>query len=136
MKKDVRSTASQLIVFDMHGTILSSCDTLFKASEERGKNIFETFPVLKCIEKDIEKIYKNDIPLFLPHIAFSRKKYHSICDFVFMKDGFGLEDVVVWMITDNAKHYRCLLNEKQPKNKNFYEQYSMVNKGNNDSFFL
>lgn len=125
---------SQYIVFNFKGVIVKSCDSLFPISGQTGKNIFDVFPVLKCIEPDVQKLQQKDVPLFLPHVAFARKNYHSICDFVFMRDTFASHDVIVWMITDNARHYQCLLQQKQLHNKNFYEHFSITNKGYKDNF--
>lgn len=122
------SEKSQLLIFDNRGTITYSSNTLFDASELTGKNIFEQFQLLKCIEPDLENLTVNGQPLFLPHIAFSCNKYKSICDFIFTRVKKINSEETVWMINDNSVHYEPVLVNARAADKKQFAHYNINHK--------
>ncbi|MEI2759292.1 MAG: hypothetical protein V9G42_07690 [Bacteroidia bacterium] len=108
--KNVHSK-SQIIIFDIYGNILKSCDTIFLASNLIGKNIMKQFPLLNCYEPEIRNLKRSNKPFFVPCIAFSFADFKSICDFVFIKHEEMSETTISWMISDNYVHFKERLNK-------------------------
>lgn len=121
---------SQLIIFDAKGKIISSCNTLFNVSRLAGKNIFEVFPVLNCLNEIISRQQTDGEPLFLPHIAFSTYRYRSICDFVFVKKKVKDDLIINWLINDNSMHYKNILQQRANSNKKAFSNYFMIEASN------
>lgn len=117
---------SQLIVFSETGKIISSCNTLFNVSRMAGKNVFEVYPVLKCLKEIIERQEPSGNPLFLPHIAFATYQYRSICDFIFVKKEIKSGILISWMINDNSLHYKSVLSTPSVSRKKNYGSYFMI----------
>lgn len=105
---------SQTIVFDSRGCILESCNSLFNISKLVGKKIFEEFPLLAIMKKDLKNLEANGNPLFINKITFAFKEYKSICDFVFVKNKLPKEETFTWMINDNSIHFQHLIRKFSP----------------------
>jgi hypothetical protein len=126
---------SQALIFDNKNIILYSSDALFDAQHLLGKNIFEEFQILKCIEEDLRKLKVNDAPVFLPHVAFACKKYKSICDFIFLKLSRIDHQETVWLINDNSLHYQpVIVNASAKKTKHYHHIYTLKNNVYRETF--
>jgi len=120
---------SEVIVFDKSGLIVNSSNALFDSGALIGKNVYEVFAILNCVKTDIEKLKQDGDPMFLPRVAFSCGYYKSICDFVFLRTTYKGEEVFTWMINDNSKHYRCVIESAKNKNsKVIFNTYPMESK--------
>ncbi|MFK7924514.1 MAG: hypothetical protein AB8H47_21335 [Bacteroidia bacterium] len=105
----------QIIIFDLQGTILDSCNAIVDLNQISGDSIFDKWPVLESIRPALTNLADLEIPLRLPAVELSLPTLKGIFDFEFSIHPENPAHII-WMMIDQTKIYRYFRRIQQERN--------------------
>jgi hypothetical protein len=108
---------NQLIVLDLQGKMMQSCNAIFDATTFLHKSILKEFPFIESIFEIIKGLKITDTELLFSKVEKPSKKLTGFYDFTFSKLNWNNKEFILWSIYDFTALYRDLINYQQRRNE-------------------
>lgn len=108
---------NQLIVLDLSGKMMQSCNAIFDASFYQDKNIIRNFPFVESIFEIIKALKVSDSELLFSKVEKPSKDLNGFYDFTFSKIIRNNEGFILWSIYDFTALYKDLIDYQQRRNE-------------------
>ena len=108
---------NQLIVLDLSGKMMQSCNAIFNTIAYQDKNIVQDFPFIESIFDIIKNLEVNDSELLFSKVEQPSKNLNGFYDFTFSKINWNNQDFILWSIYDFTALYKDLIDYQQRRNE-------------------
>lgn len=108
---------NQLIVLDLSGKMVQSCNAIFDATAFLHKNILKEFPFIESIFEIIRSLKITDSELLFSKVEKPSKKLNGFYDFTFSKLSWDNQEFILWSIYDFTALYQDLIDYQQRRNE-------------------
>ncbi|MEL6651044.1 MAG: hypothetical protein AAFQ87_09615 [Bacteroidota bacterium] len=115
LKQQLLNARHQVVIFDLEGQIIESCDTIVSVETWPSANVFDQWPVLEGIRHILPELSNLEIPFRLPAVELSSFGLEGIFDFEFTIHPEHPEQIV-WLMCDQSKIYRYFRRVQQERN--------------------
>lgn len=105
---------NQIIVFDIEGNLIDSCNTLLDVKKYQQESIYAIFPFLESIKITlINPTYPNNEHYF-PRVEFTSENKTFVFDFTFYRQLNN--NHIIWILEDLTKQYQHLYEIQKERN--------------------
>ncbi|MEL7534541.1 MAG: hypothetical protein AAFN10_24760 [Bacteroidota bacterium] len=105
----------QVIIFDLKGNLLGSCNSMIDLDQLPNQNVFDQWPVLESVRPALSQLEELDIPFRLPAVELSLPELKGIFDFEFSVHPEQPEQII-WLLIDQTRIYRYFRRIQQERN--------------------
>jgi len=105
----------QVVIFDLEGNLLDSCNSMIDLQKLPTQNVFDQWPVLESIREALTQLEELEIPFRLPAVELSLPELKGIFDFEFSAHP-DQEGHIVWLLIDQTRIYRYFRRVQQERN--------------------
>ncbi|MFT7589984.1 MAG: hypothetical protein ACI959_002206 [Limisphaerales bacterium] len=115
LKIEYLKARTQFVLFNYHGEVLDSCDTLFKL-KSKDFTVFDFFPLFDSIKDEIKSLSLSAGYVTYPMVEFLHADKGYILDLQLKRIEEHDVSGFIWIINDNTKVYQPILNLKKAVN--------------------
>jgi len=108
---------NQLIVLDLSGKMMQSCNSIFDATIFQNQNILSAFPFIDSIFEIIKGLKVTDSELLFSKVEQPSVYLKGFYDFTFSKLLWNKETFILWSIYDFTALYQDLIDYQQRRNE-------------------
>lgn len=108
---------NQLILLDLSGKMMQSCNAIFDATAFLNKSILKEFPFIESIFEIISNLEVTDSELLFSKIEKPSKNLNGFYDFTFSKLNWNNQGFILWSIYDFTALYQDLIDYQQRRNE-------------------
>ncbi|MEM6345221.1 MAG: hypothetical protein AAF927_15125 [Bacteroidota bacterium] len=105
----------QIIIFDLEGKLLDSCNSMIDLKQLPNQNVFDQWPVLESVRPALHQLEDLEVPFRLPAVELSLPELKGIFDFEFSIHPEYPEQIV-WLLIDQTRIYRYFRRIQQERN--------------------
>lgn len=108
---------NQLIVLDLSGKMIQSCNSIFDATSFQNKSVLKEFPFIESIFEIIKDLKISDPELLFSKVEKPSANLEGFYDFTFSKLKWNKEAFILWSIYDFTALYQDLIDYQQRRNE-------------------